>query len=234
MLTFEAQQRAFVRQKLREECADLGIEDAEGLRQQLREVLVDPGNIAIRKRFRDLVQRFSEEFMQGIAELDGEQPLDWWRAARWALQRGGMRQWARAVVEFARPDRRAATRAYIAAVQEQTGGATCYEVQNVYSGSDCDDDSYGPLIIGGEPVSLAPPISVCIGTECIPAEPVHVLDALLAPMRIYEPSAEIAARAHGLLERVIDGAVRQLERELEEEFLLTLVDERQEQGQLPS
>lgn len=235
MLTFEAQQRAYVQQKLRDELSDLGIEDADGLRQQLREVLADPCNAVIRTRFRDIVQRFSEEFMMGIAELDGIEPLDWWRAARWALRQFGMGLLPAGVLGEAPPERRAALARHFAMAARNPVGGACYAVTNMFSGEDPDDPSYGPLLIDGWLQGDSPTISICIGTECIPAEPVHVLDAFLAPMRTFEtPTDPRATAAERFLTQVIDGAIRQLERQFAEEFLLTWTTDQRGAGQLPS
>ncbi|MBI4434824.1 hypothetical protein HY635_03380, partial [Candidatus Uhrbacteria bacterium] len=143
MLDFEAQQRAFVQRKFHEELQDLGIEDADGLRQQLREVLADPRDVRTRTRFRDLAQRFHEEFMVAIAELDGTEPLDWWRSARWALERCGMRvQWEHVLVG-APSDRRQALAKHIALASRHAGGGACYATTNLVSPDSDDDPNYG-------------------------------------------------------------------------------------------
>lgn len=234
-MTFEAQQRAFVQQKLRDELSDLGVEDADGLRQQLREVLADPCNAVIRTRFRNLVQRFSEEFMMAIAELDGIEPLDWWRAARWALKQCGMGLLPAGVLGETLPERRAALARHFALAARNPVGGACYAVTNMFFGEDPDDPSYGPLLIDGWLEGDSPTISICIGIECTPAEPVHVLDAFLVPMRVFvTPTNPRVVAAERFLTQVIDGAIRQLERQFAEEFLLTWATDQRDAGQLPS
>jgi hypothetical protein len=77
----------------------------------------------------------------------------------------------------------------------------------------------------------SPTISICIGTECTPAEPVHVLDAFLAPLRMFKSSADVrAAATERLLAQTIDGAVRQLEEQFDEEFLLEVEAEHRARG----
>lgn len=231
LLDFETRQRVFVREKLRAELSDLGIEDADELRQQLREVLADPCNATVRVRFRNLVQRFSEEFMMGIAELDGIEPLDWWRSARWALTQCGMGLLPAGVLGETPPERRAALARHFAMAARNPVGGACYAVTNACFGEDPDDPSYGPLLIDGWLQGDSPTISICIGTECVPAEPVHVLDAFLAPMRMLETSTQPrAAAAERFLARVIDGAIRQLERQFEEEFLFEVEAEHRARG----
>jgi len=236
LLTFEDQQRAFVRQRLHDELSDLGVDDADGLRQQLRAVLTDPGDAAVRTRFRDLVQRFAEIFMIAIAELDDTEPLDWWRAATWALEQCGFEVLpSGCIAEVASAERRSALRRHLAMAARHPAGGACYAVTNMFSGSDPDDPSYGPLVIDGWLKGESPTISICIGTECTPAEPVHVLDAFLAPMRVFETSTNPrAVAAAQFLEQVIDGAIRQLELQFAEEFLVTWTSERRDAGQLPS
>lgn len=231
MLDFETRQRVFVREKIRQELEDLRLEDAEALRQELRTALADPCNATARVQFRNLVERFAEEFMVAIAELDGIEPLDWWRAARSVLAQCGMRLLPANVIEEAQPNRRAALlRHFVMAARNPVGGA-CYAVTNMLSGEDSDDPSYGPLLIDGWLEGDSPTISICIGTECIPAEPVHVLDAFLAPMRTFETSTQPrAAAAEQFLKQVIDGAVRQLERQFEDEFLLKVEAEHRARG----
>lgn len=231
MLNFETRRRVYVQAKLRAELEDLGLDDAEALRRELRAVLEDPCNATVRVRFRNLVQRFAEEFMVAIAELDGIEPLDWWRAARSALKQCGMGLLPADVIGEAQPNRRAAlARHFVMAARNPVGGA-CYAVTNVLSREDPDDQSYGPLLIDGWLQGDSPTISICIGTECIPAEPVHVLDAFLAPMRVFEtPTHPRATAAERFLARVIDGAVRQLERQFEDEFLLEVEAEHRARG----
>lgn len=231
MLDFETRQRLFVQEKLRHELEDLGLADADALRQALRAVLMDPCDAAIRARFRNLVQRFSGEFMLAIAKLDGIEPLDWWRAARWALKQCGMGLLPAGVIGEAPPERRAAlARHFVMAARNPAGGA-CYAATNMFSGEDPDDPSYGPLLVDGWLEGDSPTISICIGTECIPAEPVHVLDAFLAPMRTFVTETHSgAAAAERFLAQVVDGAVRQLEEQFEDEFLLEVEEEQRARG----
>ena len=233
-MTFEAQQRAFVQQKFREELEDVGIEDADGLRSALRVVLQDHECVADRQRFRNLAQRFSEEFMQAIAELDGVEPLDWWRAARWVLEQCGIRERLEDVLEEASPDRRQALAKHVAFASRYAGGGVCYTTTNFVSPESDDDPNYGPLVIDRWTAD-SPTIGVFLGTEFVPAEPVHVLDALIVPIRAWGSSQPIATgRAAEILGRVADGVVRQLERQFAEDFLLTWTSDQRDAGQLPS
>lgn len=231
MLDFETRQRVYVREKIRQELEDLGLDDAEALRRELRSVLADPCNAAVRMRFRNLVQRFAEEFMVAIAKLDRIEPLDWWRSARSALATCGTRLLPADILKETPPERQAAlARHFVMAARNPVGGA-CYAVTNRSSDEDPDDPSYGPLLIDGWLQGDSPTISICIGTECIPAEPVHVFDAFLVPMRTFETETHPSvAAAERFLEQVIDGAVRQLERQFEEEFLLEVEEEQRARG----
>jgi len=234
LLTFEAQQRAFVQRKFHEELQDVGIEDAEGLRFVLRAVLQNPRCVAHRQWIRNLAQRFHEEFMVAIAELDGVEPLDWWRSARWALERCGMRVRREDVLVGASPDRRQALAKHIALASRHAGGGVCYATTNLLSPDPDDDPNHGPLVIDRWTTD-SPTIGVFLGTEFVPAEPVHVLDALLIPIRAWGSRQPIAAaRARVLLVRMAGGVVRQLERQFAEEFLLTWTSDQRDAGQLPS